>query len=71
MNEFREIEPDLVVTVCDGAARECPVWLGASPILHHPLPDPSLVTGRCDAKRNAFRQTRERIRSELVERLDE
>ena len=71
LNEFRETAPDLVVTVCDGAARECPVWLDASPVLHHPLPDHSLVTGRGDAKRHAFRQTRERIRNELVDRLDE
>ena len=71
VDEFREAGPDLTVTVCDSAARECPVWLGEGAVVHHPLPDPSLVTGPGDAKRNAFRQTRDRIRHELVDRLDE
>lgn len=71
VDEFKDAVPNLVVTVCDSAARECPVWLGEGPVVHHPLPDPSLVAGPGDAKRNAFRRTRDRIRSELVERLDE
>ena len=27
-DEFRDVDFDLVVTVCDSAAEECPVWLG-------------------------------------------
>jgi len=27
-DEFRDVNFDLVVTVCDSAAEECPVWLG-------------------------------------------
>lgn len=27
-DEFRDIDFDLVVTVCDSAAEECPIWLG-------------------------------------------
>ena len=71
LDEFRDAGPDLVVTVCDSAARECPVWLGEGTVVHHPLPDPSHAVGPGDAKRNAFRRTRDRIRSELVDRLDE
>lgn len=71
VDEFRNAGPDLVVTVCDNAAQECPVWLGEGAVVHHPLPDPSRAIGPGDAKRNAFRRTRDRIRSELVDRLDE
>ncbi len=71
LDEFRNAGLDLVVTVCDSAAQACPVWLGEGAVVHHPLPDPSHAIGPGDAKRNAFRRTRDRIRSELVDRLDE
>ncbi len=71
LDEFRDAGLDLVVTVCDSAAQECPAWLGEGTVVHHSLPDPSHVIGSGDAKRNAFRRTRDRIRSELVDRLDE
>ena len=71
LDEFRDAGLDLVVTVCDSAAQECPVWVGEGAVVHHSLPDPSRAIGPGDAKRNAFRRTRDRIRSELVDRLDE
>ena len=71
LDEFRNAGLDLVVTVCDSAAQKCPVWLGEGAVVHYPLPDPSHAIGAGDAKRNAFRRTRDRIRSELVDRLDE
>lgn len=71
LDEFRDAGPDLVVTVCDSAAQKCPVWLEEGAVVHYPLPDPSHAIGAGDAKRNAFRRTRDRIRRELVDRLDE
>jgi len=41
MDEFRGQEFDLVITVCDPAAAECPVWLGKGRKLHHSYPDPA------------------------------
>ena len=32
---------DIVVTVCDSAARDCPLWPGAKQIEHWPIEDPS------------------------------
>ena len=32
---------DVVVTVCDSAARDCPSWPGAKRIEHWPIEDPS------------------------------
>jgi len=40
-DEFRGQDFDLVVTVCDSAAEECPVWLGKGKRTHHSFPDPA------------------------------
>lgn len=39
--EFRETAFDLVVTVCDDAAENCPVWLGKGKRVHLGFPDPA------------------------------
>jgi arsenate reductase len=49
---------DLVVTVCDSAAREaCPVFFGDFAKAHWGLPDPSAVTGQADRVERAFSRT--------------
>ena len=46
---------DLVITVCDNAAREpCPVWPGVSQRLHWGVDDPAGVTGGEAAEDAAF-----------------
>jgi arsenate reductase len=39
--EFRDVDFDLVVTVCDSAAEECPIWLRMGKRVHHSFPDPA------------------------------
>src|SRR5512145_3310765 len=34
-DEFKGTDFDLVVTVCDSAAEECPLWLGKGKKIHH------------------------------------
>jgi len=51
----RSFGPDVVVTVCDSAAREsCPVWLGKVIRVHWVLPDPSRYEGNSEGKAEAF-----------------
>jgi arsenate reductase len=66
---FRHAPLDLVVTVCDNAAEECPVWLGPEARLHLGFPDPAAVGGNEVARLAAFRQVRDDIRRRVLAEL--
>lgn len=52
---------DLVVTVCDSAAEECPFFPGARRQEHWSFPDPSAATGSEEQRLEAFRRVRDAI----------
>lgn len=55
---------DVVVTVCDSAAEECPVWPGkAGKRVHHGFVDPAKAEGTLEERKQVFRQ----VRDEMVE----
>ncbi len=60
-DEFRDTPFDLVITVCDSAAEECPLWLGQGRRLHHSFPDPAKTDDMAD-----FRAVRDAIEREMV-----
>jgi len=60
-DEFREIPFDLVVTVCDDAAKECPVWLGSGRYVHLGFPDPATAQGTEAERMDVFRRMRDEI----------
>ncbi|MEP6985022.1 MAG: arsenate reductase ArsC [Chloroflexota bacterium] len=62
---------DVVITVCDDAAENCPVWLGQGKRLHISFPDPAQVTGDQEQVLEAFRQTRDAIIERLLPVLKE
>ncbi len=59
---FRNKNFDLVVTVCDNAAEDCPVWLGQGQIVHISFPDPAEATGTEIEQMEVFRSVRDDIR---------
>jgi arsenate reductase (thioredoxin) len=67
--EFRGQEFDLVLTVCDSAAENCPLWLGKGRKLHIGFRDPAKVTGSEEEILAAFRTVRDQIRAEVVRAL--
>ena len=59
VDQFRTTPFDLVVTVCDSAAEECPVWLGQGKRVHLGFPDPAKATGSDEEMMNVFRAVRD------------
>ncbi len=65
-DEFKGVDFDLVVTVCDSAAEECPIWLGKGRRTHHSFPDPAKAEGTEDEIMNVFRAVRDDIEKEMI-----
>lgn len=65
-DEFKGVDFDLVVTVCDSAAEECPVWLGKGKRTHHSFPDPAITDNMDD-----FRKVRDDIEIEITKLLEQ
>lgn len=61
VTEFRNDHFDLVLTVCDSAKEECPVWLGNGVRMHHSFPDPAATEDLAD-----FRKVRDEIEKILI-----
>jgi arsenate reductase len=66
---FRGVPFDLVVTVCDSAAEECPVWLVPSRRVHLGFPDPAQATGTDGQVWPVFRTVRDDIHHRVPELL--
>ena len=66
IDEFEYYDPDIVITVCDSAAREsCPIWFGDALRLHWGLPDPSKIENIVEAQ-SAFYQVISEIRNRTL-----
>jgi len=59
--QFREFDFDVVVTVCDDAAENCPVWLGQGKRVHLGFPDPAKAQGTDEEVLAVFRSVRDAI----------
>ncbi len=62
VDEFRDLHPDLVVTVCDHAAEMCPTFPGARRMMHHAFKDPARAKGSEEQILREFRRVRDEIR---------
>jgi arsenate reductase (thioredoxin) len=66
-DKFLKQDFDVVVTVCDSAAQDCPTWPGARRIEHWPIEDPSFGPDDPATRYDRFIETRD----ELAQRIDD
>lgn len=62
VSEFEGLPFDYVLTVCDNAREECPVFFGAAVTIHHSFPDPAVDDISETDRLNSFRSVRDQIR---------
>lgn len=67
VDEFLGQEFDYVITVCDRAKDNCPVFPGAAERIHWSFEDPAAATGDDDKRLAVFRRVRDEIRERLRE----
>ncbi len=63
--EFKDVEFDFVVTVCDNARETCPVWPGQPIVAHWSSPDPAAVEGTQSEKYQVFEEVASQINRRL------
>ena len=61
VDQYRNVPFNLVITICDSAAEECPIWLRQDRVLNHSFPDPAKARGTEEEVLNVFRQVRDEI----------
>ena len=62
---------DLVITVCDQAQQQCPIFPGETEVMHVGFPDPAKATGTEEEIMAAFRQVRDAMRAKMIPLLRE
>ena len=65
--QFLDQRFDVVVTVCDSAAQDCPLWPGSARIEHWPIEDPTF--GDEDGA-SRFAATRDELRRRIEELME-
>ncbi len=62
MDEYRHIDFDFVITVCDNARERCPYFPGSAKKFHYNFPDPAKATGTEEEIAGEFRSVRQMIK---------
>jgi len=73
VDEFKAIEFDYVITVCDHAAEHCPIFLGEAKVLHFGFDDPPRLAKEANTPEEAldcYRRVRDEIKA-FVEKMPE
>jgi arsenate reductase len=71
VEEFYGTSFDVVITVCDGAARNCPVWLGKGKTVHIGFPDPAAARGSEADQLEVFRKVRDGLHQKILAYLEQ
>ncbi len=63
IDDLGGVDFDYVVTLCDNAAQNCPVFPGKVKIIHKPFKDPYFATGSEEQVMAEFRKVRDQIKA--------
>jgi arsenate reductase len=63
VNEYRNIDFDYIITVCDNAKERCPFFPSSAKKFHQNFPDPAKTKGTETEIVNAFRKARDMIKT--------
>lgn len=63
VDTYLHLPMDLVVTVCDHAATQCPVFPGNGTKIHQPFDDPAKLEGNETDVMQGFRRVRDQIKA--------
>ena len=69
VDEFRDVEFERVITVCDNAARNCPAWWGKGVVKHIGFVDPAAAEGSQEQRLAVFRRVRDQLREQVLSYL--
>jgi arsenate reductase len=70
VDEFLREPFDSILTVCDNAQANCPVFPGQAKRIHWSLDDPAALSGSDAERLDAFRRSRDQIRERLLEFIE-
>lgn len=62
VNEYRDINFDYVITVCDNAKERCPYFPSQAERFHYNFPDPAKAIGTEEEVKEKFRVVRQMIK---------
>jgi arsenate reductase len=62
ISEYKNIDFDFVITVCDNAKEHCPYFPSKAKLFHHNFPDPAKAIGNAEEIKNEFRKVRDEIK---------
>lgn len=67
MDEFTDEHFDYVITLCDSANEQCPLFFGSVKKIHMGFDDPAAAAGSEEEIMAAFRRVRDEIKTRLLE----
>ena len=67
VDEFAGQNFDYVITVCDNANQQCPMFPGNTQRIHWSIEDPAAATGSAEEQLKVYQRVRDELREKLSE----
>jgi arsenate reductase len=67
VDEFAGQQFDYVITVCENAAENCPIFPSSDERIHWSFPDPAVASGGHEQRLAAFRAVRDDIKNKFLD----